>query len=208
MKQLTNEILKELYKYSVSELCDGEGIYNSMDYHIKQMVTKEKIIGPALTVKIPIGEGDIIVNALEQVLCGEIIVIAGQGNCKSSYWGGYRSFCAKFKGAKGVIIDGAFRDIDECETIGFPIYARAITPGTAIKSGEGKINVPVSCGGVIVNPGDIIVGDRNGVCVISPNLLEEVIKNAKRKKEAQNFTINEMKRTGKVMPRIKFNEYK
>lgn len=70
------------------------------------------------------------------------------------------------------------------------------------------VKVPVSCGGVIVNPGDIIVGDRNGVCVIRPEEAEEVIARTRRKIEAQAWTIAEMERTGKVMSRVIFNKGK
>jgi regulator of RNase E activity RraA len=206
MKPVSKELLEQLGKYSVPELCDGAGLYNTMDYHIKPMVTTEKIIGPARTIKVPVGEGAIIADALKEVQAGEVIVIAGHGNCQSSYWGDHRSFCAKFQGAAGVVIDGAFRDVEGCEEIGFPIYARAITPGTAGKSGTGAINVPVSCGGVIVNPGDIVVGDRNGVCVIAPEDVETVMAKAQRKIDAQEWTINEMKRTGVVMPKVVFNK--
>lgn len=208
MEMLSHELLKQLSKFSVPELCDGMEVYNAMDYHIKPMVTTRKIIGTALTVKVPVGEGDIVTKAIEQVKPGQVIVIAGQGNCKSSYWGDHRSFCAKFQSAEGVVIDGAFRDIEGCEEVDFPIYARNVTPGTAGKSGSGEINVPISCGGVIVNPGDIIVGDRNGVCVISPNEVEKIITRTMKKIEAQNWTVKEMQRTGIVMPRIIFNKGK
>ena len=204
MEEILEETLEKLRQFSVPELCDGAGLYNTMDYHIKPMVTKKKIVGPALTVKVPVGEGGIIADAIEQVKPGQVIVIAGHGNCQSSYWGDHRSFCASFQRAEGVVIDGAFRDIHQCEELNFPIYARGITPGTARKSGEGAINVPVSCGGVTVNPGDIIVGDANGVCVIKPEEAEGVIERALKKIKAQEATIKEMKRTGRVLPRVIF----
>ncbi|MCR1899129.1 RraA family protein [Irregularibacter muris] len=208
MEKIPEKILEQLREFSVPELCDGMGIYNIMDNDIKPMVTQQKIIGPALTVKVPIGEGAIVTKALEMVKPGEVIVIAGHGNCKSSYWGDHRSFCAKFQKAQGVVIDGAFRDIEGCEEIGFPIYAKGITPGTAGKSGVGEINVSVSCGGAIVNPGDIVVGDRNGVCVIPLEKVEEVMEKARRKIKAQKWTLEEMKRTRVVMPRVIFDKNK
>lgn len=208
MEKGVEEIIEKLRNFSVPELCDGAGLYNTMDYHIKPMVTQRKIVGTALTVKVPVGEGAIVTNAIDQVKPGQVIVIAGHGNCQSSYWGDHRSFCASFQKAEGVVIDGAFRDIEGCEKVDFPIYARAITPGTAGKSGAGEINVPVSCGGVIVNPGDIIVGDRNGVCVIKPEEAEAVMEGALSKIKAQEFTIEEMKRRGIVIPRVIFNKDK
>lgn len=206
MQKVSKELLEKLRQFTVPELCDGfePGMYSTMDYEIQRKVTQKKIVGTALTVKVPAGEGAIVTNALEIVQPGEVIVIAGQGNMRSSYWGDHRSFCGKFQKAEGVVIDGAFRDIEGCEEIGFPIYARGVTPGTAGKSGAGALNVPVCCGGVSVNPGDIIVGDGNGVCVIRPDHAEAVMEKARRKIEAQQWTIEEMKRTGVVMPRVIF----
>ncbi|MGN0295559.1 MAG: RraA family protein [Lachnospiraceae bacterium] len=202
MSGISNELLEKLRLFSVPELCDGCGSYHTMDYHIKPMVTRQKIVGPAFPIYVPSGEGAIIADALTEVKKGDVIVIAGHGHCCSSYWGDHRSICAKFAGAEGVVIDGAFRDIEGCETAGFPVYARALTPGTAAKSGAGAVNVPVRCGGVLVNPGDIIVGDRNGVCVIAPEDVEMVIRRAERKIKAQEWTIQEMMRTGVILPKV------
>lgn len=204
MKKVSNEILNELATLSVPEISDGMGLYATMDYEIKPMVTKKKIIGPALTVNVPVGEGAIIADALKLIQEGDVIVIGGHGHCKSSYWGDHRSICAKFMMAEGVVIDGAFRDVEACEEVGFPIYAKAITPGTALKSGAGAINVPISCGGVIVNPGDIIVGDRNGVIVLPPDeeVISSIIEKARTKNANQEWTIQEMFRTGVCQPKV------
>ncbi len=79
------------------------------------------------------------------------------------------------------MIDGAFRDLEGCEEAGFPVYAKGLTCGTAAKNGAGAINLPVSCGGVSVKPGDIVIGDVNGVCVISLEEAEAVIERALKK---------------------------
>lgn len=202
MEKRTQELVARLREFSVPELCDGAGLYQTMDAQVKPMVTKQKIAGPALTVDVPAGEGQIITDAIEQAGPGDVIVIAGKGNVSSSYWGDHRSYCARFQKAEGVVIDGAFRDVDECEEIGFPVYAKGITPGTAGKSGAGAINVPVSCAGVAVHPGDIIVGDRNGVCVIIPETAEAVMEKAMKKRKAQAYTKEEMERTHKALPRV------
>ena len=198
-----DEILKELTKFSTPELCDGAGLYHSMNHEIRHFVGKNEIIGTAVTVDVPSGEGGIIADAILQLHEGEILIVAGKGNCDCSYWGDHRSICAAMMNAEGVIIDGAFRDIDGCEEAGFPIFARGVTCGTALKSGMGAINVPVSCGGVNVNPGDFIVADRNGVCVIRPDEAEKVMKGALDKRLRQEATIEEMKKTGIVQTKVK-----
>lgn len=168
--------LEALGGFTTPDICDACRIYDCMDPDLKPWVTQKKLIGPAITVKVPVGEGDIVVKAIDLAEKGDIIVIAGHGNVRSSYWGDKRSARAKARGVAGVIIDGAFRDVEDCEAVGLPIYAKGLTAGTALKTGRGEINVPVSCGGTVVNPGDIIVADRNGVCVIPLDYAQEILK--------------------------------
>jgi regulator of RNase E activity RraA len=206
MDQNIKAAIERLKDYSVPEISDGMEVFHTMDFGITEMVTTEKVIGKAVTVDVPVGEGATVTRAIELAKEGDVIVIGGHGHCKSSYWGDHRSFCAKINGVAGVIVDGAFRDIEGCEEIGVPIFARAVTPGTALKTGQGKINVAISCGGIIVRPGDIIVGDRNGVCVVDVNEVDEIIRKADRKRLAQAYTRQEMKRLQKVIPKIIYPE--
>ena len=199
------ELFERLREFTVPELCDGAGVFSAMDYHIKPWIGRTKIVGRALTVKVPAGEGAIVSRAIELAGEGDVIVIAGQGVCQCSYWGDHRSLCARLQGAAGVVIDGAFRDLEGCEEAGFPIFARALTCGTAQKTGEGQINVPVSCAGVAVNPGDFIVGDVNGVCVIPRDQAETVLERAAKKVAAQKRAAEEMERTGKAVTRIQMD---
>ena len=151
---------------------------------------------------VPSGEGDIVADAILELQEGDVLVVAGKGNCDCSYWGDHRSICAAMMKAEGVVIDGAFRDLEGCEESGFPIYAKGLTCGTAAKSGAGAINVPVSCGGVCVRPGDIVIGDVNGVCVLTLEEAEGVIERALKKIEKQKYTLAEMKCTGQVYTKL------
>ncbi len=200
------QLLHNLKRFTTCELADGMVEFATMDAAIKPMVTTQKIVGCAFTIQVPQGEGGIIATALEQTQKGNVIVIAGGGYTAKSYWGDHRSLCAQLQGAEGVIIDGAFRDIVGCEEVGLPIYAKAITPGTAGKTGEGAIQVTVDCGGVTVHPGDIIVADRNGVIVFPPERAQDIMDKATIKMEAQAHTILEMKRLGTVIPKVIFKK--
>lgn len=197
-----NELLKKIASYTVPELCDGMEVFSAMDYQVKPWVGGERIIGYALTVNVPVSEGAIVTDAIELAGEGDVIVIAGKGNCSSSYWGDHRSQCAKIKKVAGVVIDGAFRDIEGCRKAGVSIFAKGLTCGTAGKSGAGQLNVPVSCAGVTVRPGDIIVGDLNGVCVIKPEEAQSILERTERKVTAQKRTLEEMQQTGTIIPRI------
>ena len=204
MAKTTEEIIEELREFSTSELCDGVGAgkYQTMDYQIQERVTYKKIVGPAYTVKPPIGISGLIPDGILEMKKGDVMVIAGKGYCNGSYWGDHRSICAAMKGAEGVVIDGAFRDIQGCREAGFPVFARGVTPGSAGKERLGELNVPVICGSVRVCQGDIIVGDSNGVLVLKPEEAEAVMEGARKKREAEERTIRRMKETGEILPRV------
>lgn len=201
-ENLVKELITRLKTFTTPELCDGAGLYHSMDWQIKPQVGADKICGPAVTVDVPSGEGALVADAILSLTEGDVLVVAGKGNCSCSYWGDHRSICAAMKRAAGVVIDGAFRDVEGCEEAGFPVFAKGLTCGTAGKSGAGAINVPVSCGGVTVNPGDLIVGDRNGVIVIRPEEAEGIMERAFDKRTRQEAVIRKMRETGEILPKV------
>lgn len=205
MDEKLKSIIEQLREFTTSELCDGAIDYHTMDYHIKRRVSDKKIVGPAFTVNPPKGVSGIIPDAILAMNPGEVMVVAGKECCNHSYWGDHRSICASMKGLEGVVIDGAFRDLEGCMEVGFPIFARSITPGSCAKAAEGELNVPILCGGVEVCPGDLIVGDCNGIIVIKPEEAELVMERARKKIAAQNAVIERMRQTGVILPRVKIN---
>ena len=203
MDEKLKKIIEELRTFTTSELCDGAGDYHTMDYHIKRRVSEKKIVGPAFTVDPPKGVSGIIPDAILAMQPGEVMVVAGKECCNHSYWGDHRSICASMKNLEGVVIDGAFRDLEGCREVDFPIFARSVTPGSCAKEAEGELNVPIVCGGVEVCPGDLIIGDCNGVLVIKPEDAEAIMERARKKINAQNAVIERMKKTGEILPRVK-----
>jgi 4-hydroxy-4-methyl-2-oxoglutarate aldolase len=132
---------------------------------------KAKAVGQAITVQL--SKGDLVdpLKALEMGRAGDIIVVDAGGDTETSVCGGLMGGLAKNRGIRGMVVDGAGRDIDELEDIGWPIWTRAITArGThTMFSGrkeELSINVPIACGGVVVQPGDFVVADTIGVTVV------------------------------------------
>ena len=201
-RQAADALLERLRTFTTPELCDGAGLYHSMRHSIRSRVGRAAICGRALTVDVPSGEGGIVPDAILAAKPGDVIVIAGRGNCDCSYWGDHRSLCAQMTGAEAVVIDGAYRDHAGCEAVGFPIFALGLTCGTAGKSGAGALNVPVSCGGATVRPGDFIIGDVNGVCVLRPEEAEAAMERALAKRRLQDAVMRHMRRTGEVIPRL------
>lgn len=127
---------------------------------------KKCMLGTAFTVKVPDGDNAFIHKALDMIEEGDVLVVDGNGCTSRSLMGEIMFTYASNKGVAGIVIDGAIRDSDSLDELEIPVYAAAITPQGPYKNGPGEINVPVSCGGQVVFPGDILVGDADGVCVI------------------------------------------
>jgi 4-hydroxy-4-methyl-2-oxoglutarate aldolase len=154
---------------------------------------KAKAVGQALTVQL--SKGDLVdpLKALEMGQPGDIIVVDAGGDTEVSVCGGLMGGLAKNRGIRGMIVDGAGRDTDELEDIGWPIWTRAITPrGThTMFSGrkeELSINVAVTCGGVVVCPGDFVVADTIGVTVIPFDKAEEIVELAREQADREQAT--------------------
>lgn len=154
---------------------------------------KAKAVGQAITVQL--SKGDLVdpLKALEMGQPGDMIVVDAGGDTETSVCGGLMGGLAQNRGIRGMIVDGAGRDIDELEDIGWPIWTRAITVrGThTMFSGrkeELSINVPISCGGVVVNPGDFIVADTIGVVVVPLAKADEVLTLAKEQADREEAT--------------------
>jgi regulator of RNase E activity RraA len=163
-----------------------------MDSAIKPAF-RAKVCGQAVTVQL--SKGDLVdpLKALEMGRPGDVIVVDAGGDPNTSVCGGLMGGLAQNRGIRGMIVDGAGRDTDELEDIGWPIWTRAITPrGThTMFSGrkeELSINVPIACGGVAVNPGDFIVADLMGVVVIPLARAEEVVRLAAEQADREEKT--------------------
>lgn len=136
--------------------------------------TKTWLVGTAFTVKVPDGDNAFLHRALDLAQPGDVVVVDGNGCTSRSLMGEIMFTYAKNKGIAGIVLDGAIRDADSLYELEIPVYAVAVTPQGPYKNGPGEINVPVSCGGQVVFPGDILVGDADGICVIRKEDAQEV----------------------------------
>ncbi len=186
---------------SVADALWALGISGHMSHEIKPFM-KVKIVGPAVTVREePTTERVPPSHALELIdhsAPGSVIVIAIDGFKDVAIWGGLMTAGAVVNGLEGAVLDGGVRDVEEIERdFGFPVFSRSICPATTV--GRFKTvaaNVPVSVGGVTVNPGDLIVGDRDGVIVVPRAQVEAVLQGAQEiedRERAQTRLIRETK---------------
>lgn len=145
------------------------------------------MVGIALTIKTRSGDNRVIHQALEMLRPGEILVVDGGGDTSRALLGEIMSTIAQSKGAAGVVIDGAIRDLRPISQSAFPCFARGATHLGPYKNGPGTINVPVSIDGMIVEPGDIVVGDEDGVVAFPQSIAAELLElvRAQERKEAE-----------------------
>lgn len=151
----------------------------TMDPEIKPRAAAKKIIGPALTVKLTPGDVVDCLGIFELAKPGDVVVIDAFGERNTSVWGGLMSGLARNAGIAGAVVDGSCRDTDEARMLGFPISARYVGPRAAHTATSGRrepiaFNIPIVCGGIIVNPGDLVVADEIGVAVVPRDQLTAV----------------------------------
>ncbi len=197
IKTKINRPNKSLYELisslSTPNLSDAMNRFGAMDFNVKPISSNCKFIGPAITVRVRPGDNLMIHKAIDIAETGDVIIIS-TGDCSTNaVWGELTTRAALKKGIAAVVVDGAVRDIKEIEELGFPVYAKYIIPAGCDKDGPGEINEIITCGGVAVSPGDIVVGDENGVVVIPPHLAEDVIQNSKKKLEYEAKRIGDIK---------------
>jgi regulator of RNase E activity RraA len=168
---------------TLGDVMDRLGLMHSA---IKPVWPGAVLVGRALTIWTRAGDNKTIHEAIPLVRRDDVLVISGEGDETRALIGELIGRRAQVAGGAGFVIDGAVRDVGGLAELGVPVFARAVTPAGPYKFGPGKINVPVSVGGVAVLPGDYIVGDSDGVVVITPSDVDAVIEagEAKREREA------------------------
>lgn len=213
---VSKELLDRAKKLNVPLLLDGLkaakiDIPNGgcMDMHIGPVERGMTVVGTALTVETSDGDNfPIHVASYSFAAEGYVMVIDGKGYEGRAYFGDLIMGACQAVGFEGMVIDGCTRDRDGNVDLGFPVYSRGFMPRGPIKKNEGSINTPILCGGVRVCPGDLVVGDSDGVCVIPVEHIEAVLAEAEKKlayENKRNETIaayRRAKREGIELPQL------
>ena len=141
-----------------------------------------RLFGPACTVRVYPGDNLMVHKALDIAQPGDVVVIAAGGSPMNAVLGDIISTKARHRGIAGFIVDGLIRDLPAIRALGdFPVWARGVTPIGPLHRGPGEINTPIACGGVVVNPGDVIAADLNGVVVVPREALADVVERLEAK---------------------------
>jgi len=156
-------------------ICDALGRTGAMDYRIKPLAPGMRMAGSALTVRTRPCDNLAIYKALEMAQPGDVLVVATQGFTAASTFGDLVVLLAARRGLAGLVTDGVVRDLEGILEVGLPVFAQGLSPNSPYKDGPADLQVPVVCGGVLVRPGDIVVGDADGVAVVPLERTEAVL---------------------------------
>ncbi len=166
IERVSPEIVAAAAQYPSSILADVAGRRGALGGRIAPLAPSMKFAGPAITVEVRPGDNLMIHAAMAIARPGDVILIDGKGDLGSALMGEIMSQQCVALGVAAVVIDGAVRDAEAIRELGFPMYAAGLNPNGPTKFIPGRLNHPISIGGVTVNPGDLVVGDGDGVTVI------------------------------------------
>ena len=186
-ERVAPETVERASSFAASILADVAGRRGTMDGHIAPLAPTMRMAGPAFTIEVRPGDNLMIHAAMTLARPGDILVIDGKADRTCALMGSIMINACRKLGIAGVVIDGAVRDTQELRELGFPVYAVGANPNGPTKFVPGRINWPVACGGVAVQPGDLIVGDADGVVVVEREKAASLL-DAAAKKVAEERT--------------------
>src|SRR5699024_793890 len=177
------EQLKELPTTAISDVLKG---MNNIDPAVKPLKDEYKIAGEAFTIETCVGDNLALLTSLKEAKPGDILVVAVKGDTYRAIAGDFVVGMMQTMELGGLVVDGAIRDVVDIKELNYPVFVRGTTTASGSKNGPGATNLPISCGGASVNPGDIIVCDIDGVVVIPRDKAEEVLAGAQKKVAADD----------------------
>jgi regulator of RNase E activity RraA len=195
-------LLAAFARGSSAQVADCMSRIGAMDVGIKPIWCSPRIVGAALTVWCHAGDNLMLHKALSLAMAGDIVVMNTQSNVTNSGFGELLATSAMKMGVRGVIVDGTVRDSEEIEAMKLPVYARGLCPNGCNKDGAGEVGAIISCGGVAVRPGDIIVADRDGVAVVPLDDAAEVARLVAAQIEREEKRLAEIARGVITRPEI------
>ena len=187
------ELLAKFERLSAATVYEAAGQVGAMDHDVRPLGVGMRVCGPALTVWCPPGDNLMMHKAVTVARPGDVLVADVGGYLEAGSWGEILTIAARERGIAGLVTNGAVRDVGRLLALGFPVFCRGVSMKGTTKKKLGRVNHAIWCGGVYVQPGDLVVGDDDGVVVVARERMREVLQLAVERLEREEEILKAVK---------------